>query len=274
MTVLSSEMFLRKQNTNEALKLMKQMYQTYCPTWNWSLVENHITHDTTNQAFSNILNMIIKDWFDGDKLQLFLDQYTIYRNNTVAMPLSKIPKDHQPSYEVTYHEIESDPDHEFYDWYGQKFSDDDHIIYKSATAHYAQWNHQQAFEEFSKLLPKHQWFIRVRFNRVVNGIMSLSGSKWKYNVLFRIANGYDTTTRITQKMIKSYDPKKIWNDLELLKSLLKEYKQLKKEFPAYEMRKRNRGLQSSMKHFCELMSEVAYECMMSSLHKKHKDMLL
>ncbi len=277
MALISAETLQRKNNASRSLEMMKQIYCVICSQWNRSSLENNITHDTSDEAFGAIFKRLIQDWLKKIQLEEFMDQYTIYWNNTVAKPPSQIPTDYVPDFEVKYYEIEDTRDKkhrdEFYSWYAQTFNDDEHKTYQRATEYYEQWLHQQAFEEFSKLLPKHQWFVRVRFNKVVNGIMSLSWKEWRYNKLFRIANGYERSNRVTQKMIKSYDPEQIWNDAELLRELLKEYKELKKEFPKYEMRKRNRWLQSSMKNFYDLLREVSYECMIANIWKSMKTMM-
>lgn len=65
-------------------------------------------------------------------------------------------------------------------------------------------------------------------------------------------NNYD----VPKPKLKGNEKKRIENAQDI-KNLLKEFKKLKKQFPKYEMRKRNRGLQTSLSKIAKYIEEKA-----------------
>lgn len=245
----------RKRLANEAMHQMEALYKKHWLPNTREQIKMTIEQSTDDDAMNRVLHLVIKQGLEKDDLDQFVASYMQRRNNTVALPSYQIPEDHEPSYTATFHPLPPTHDEEaekdfFWD-YEVRFTPEEFDIYERAAEAQSSKNYQEAHRLFGALMEKHEWFVRVSFNWIVTGLVMYSTDLYENAYLF--ANNYNV-----RKPKLRWTEQQRFDDAQEIKRLLQALKRLKKQFPTYEMRTKNRWLQTSHMHLAKYLEQQAY----------------
>lgn len=259
----------RKKEAEYAMNQMEILFRRASPKGEWERVYDALVNYVEDDAFKKNLGIVTREWMWKKDIEIFVQWYMQWWNNTVALPSYAIANNYSPEYYTEFIELSEiwDEEHRknFFGDFTPWFSDEEHHIYQNALQFAEQRDHKEAHAEFGKLLPKYADFLRVGYNWVANWFMMYtSRTHWIYGKELAWLEWADT-----RKPYKKYNYKLLHDDIAYLKMLLKEYARLKKLSPTYPFWKKNRWIQSMIKNLIAYLEHI----FRSNLHKqlvKHK----